>query len=163
MDLEPEYLPDEWLIELGKIVKAWATFERMFDLMLQKLAGYNDPIDPTFTILTIHSSFPQRLDMFGALCANHVATYPHLKNYKGVISKVKEAQGMRNKFMHQQIGPHAEKGMVISTMSARGQLKMELQPVKLSEITETHRQIFLAGRAVYQLVLNASPWEQKVT
>ncbi|MDE1466392.1 hypothetical protein [Aurantiacibacter sp. D1-12] len=163
MSDEPDYLPDEWLIELGKVVKAWATFERMFDLMLQKLAGYNDPIDPFFTILTIHSSFPQRLDMFASLCEAHLHERPHLAEYKATLRDVKEAQRLRNMFMHQQIGPYENDQMVISKMSARGKLKMELRPVELSEITEAHEKIFLAGRSIYKLVLNAAPWEDGLT
>ncbi|MFK4003782.1 hypothetical protein [Qipengyuania sp. NPDC077563] len=159
VDHEPDYLPDEWLVELGKVVKAWSTFERMFDLMLQKLAGYNDPIDPTFTILTFHSSFPQRLDMFSSLCAAHQETEKHLKNYKAIVAQVREAQGLRNIFMHQLIGPGESGEMRISKMSARGQLRMEVRPIELSEISEAHKKIFEAGRAVYKLVLNTAPWE----
>ena len=155
---EPEYLPDQWLIELGKIVKSWITFEMMFDLMLQKLAGYNDPFDPTFTILTAHSSFPQRLDMFKSLCNSHKDSRPHLSSYKEVASLISEAQRLRNFFMHNSIAPDRDGSMKVSSVSARGQLKMELRGIELREVTEAHIKTIEAGRALYKLVLNADPW-----
>ena len=160
---EPAFLPDDWLIELGKVVKAWITFEKLFDLMLQKLAGYNDPFDPTFTILTAHSSFPQRLDMFKSLCDRHKDANPHLAEYKKIASAISEAQRLRNFFMHNLIGLESDGTVRVSTISARGQLKMDIRPIELQEITDTHGLIMDAGRQVYRLVLNADPWAGEAT
>lgn len=155
---DAEYLPDIWLIELGKIVKGWITFEHLFDLMLQKLAGFDDPFDPTFTILTTHSSFPQRLDMFKSLCARHVGNRPHLSRYKDVANCISEAQRLRNFFMHNLVGPREDGSMTVSTVSARGQLKMEIRQIELKEVTAAYVKIMEAGREVYRLVVNADPW-----
>lgn len=157
------FLPDEWLIELGKVVKAWTTFERMFDLMLQKLAGYNDPFDPTFIILTAHSSFPQRLDMMKSLCERHLKSSPHLADYKRVAASVAEAQRLRNFFMHHLIGIESDGTVKVSTMSARGQLKMNLRVIELDEVTAAHTKIIDAGKDMYRLVLNSDPWSEKAT
>ena len=144
-------------------MKAWITFEKLFDLMLQKLAGYDDPFDPTFTILTAHSSFPQRLDMFKSLCARHGDANPHLAEYKKVAIAVSEAQRLRNFFMHNLIGLESDGTVRVSTVSARGQLKMEVRVIELDEITDTHKRIMDAGRQIYRLVLNADPWAAETT
>jgi hypothetical protein len=156
--METEYLPDEWLIELGKIVKAWITFEGLFDLMLQKLAGFDDPFDPTFTILTAHSSFPQKLDMFKSLCARHLPSRGHLQDYKTVAALIAEAQRLRNFYMHNLIGPGMDGPMRVSTVSARGELKMQVRTIELAEVRSAHEKITAAGRSVYRLVLNTDPW-----
>ena len=146
------------VIELGKIVKAWITFEHLFDLMLQKLAGFDDRADPTFTSLTAHSSFPQRLDMFKSLCDQPFATRPHLLEYKKVTNAVAEAQRLRNFFMHNMIGINEDGSMSVSKISARGELKMELRPIQLSEVVKAHQAIIEVGRDIYRLVLNSDPW-----
>ena len=157
MTREPTFLPDAWLIELGRVVQAWISFETMFDLMLQKLAGYNDPLDPTFTILTAHSSFPQRLDMLKSLCVRHMDSHPHLSNYKDVARAVSEAQRLRNFFMHNLIGAESDGAITVSIVSARGQLKFEIRPIELGEISNAVDRIMDAGRQVYRLVVNSDP------
>ena len=159
MSSEPELLPEEWLIELGKIVKAWITFEQLFNLMLQKLAGHDDLSDPTFTILVTHTSFPQRLDMLKALCEQKVDQYPHLKDYKNVASKVAEAQRIRNFFMHNMIGIDSDGIAKVAQISARGRLRTELREIQLDELKAASAQILEAGKATYRLVLNSDPWQ----
>lgn len=158
---DPSYLPDEWLIELGRISQSWAAFEQFFNLMLQKLAGFDDPVDATFTILVAHSSMPQRLDMFSALCAQHLNSYPHLKDYKAVVGKIREAQAARNKFAHNIIGIDKEdsKRATISTVSARGELKVQLTSITINELRAASDKIRSVVKEMYLLVL-APNWAE---
>ena len=61
-------VPDEFLIEIGRVSALWASLESFLNVCLGKLAGFNDLNDPKPFILITHSSFPQRLDILGALC-----------------------------------------------------------------------------------------------
>jgi hypothetical protein len=158
----PEYLPDDWLVEIGRVTQSWATFEQLFNLMLQKLAGFDDPFDPTFTILVAHSSMPQRLDMFASLCAAYVDRRPYLAKYREVIGQIREAQAARNRFTHNTIvldeaNPERAK---ISLISARGKLKQEFQSIGLSNVMEASELINKAGRSLYLLVLDPE-WARK--
>ena len=60
---------NEYLVELGRITCAWGSLEHSLNTNIGKLAGFDEANDPIPFIFIIHSSFPQRLDMFGSLCA----------------------------------------------------------------------------------------------
>ena len=152
---ESEFLPQEWLIELGKITQSWVNFEMLLNLLLGKLAGFDQPFETIPSILITHSSFPQRLDMFAALCESKLPDYPKLANYREVLILARTAQSSRNKFTHNQIGVagcapgHGQVGKV----SARGKLKQELEAISLDDLRKTTNLIVEAGRAMCVLVL----------
>lgn len=50
-------LPNEYLIELGRVGALWAALEFQLNITIGKLAGF-DIYDPTGFILITHSSFP---------------------------------------------------------------------------------------------------------
>lgn len=152
---ESRYLPDEWLIELGKITQAWVNFELLLNLMLGKLAGFAQPFETVPSILTTHSSFPQRLDMFAALCEARLVDHPNLRDYRAVLALARDAQKNRNKFMHNQVGvnQHDPNTGKVGVTSARGKLKQNLEEVFLDDLRATSKQIVEAGRAMCVLVL----------
>jgi hypothetical protein len=149
-------LPDEWLIELGRLTDAWPALEATLDLMIQKLAKFETMFDPTFRILVAHSSFPQRLDMLASLCNQLVDQFSHLNDYKAVIAKLRDVQTTRNKFTHNAIGrgyggDENRFGMIY--VSSRGKLRQEIIPIELEELKAATTKIRDAIKAVYQLVL----------
>jgi hypothetical protein len=93
-------LPDEYLVELGRVSALWASLESLLNALIGKLAGFDALDDATPFILVAHSSFPQRLDMLGALCEGLQSEHPHLADYREVISRLRSAQTSRNKFAH---------------------------------------------------------------
>jgi hypothetical protein len=159
MESSGEYLPDQWLVELGRMTQSWAAFEQFFNLMLQKVAGIDAILDKTFTILIAHATMPQRLDMFASLCHDRLPNHPGLKGYKEVLAQIREAQSIRNKFTHNIIGVDADDVTMgkISTISARGQLKMALQEVSLDELKSASVKLREAVYALYKLVLGVDP------
>jgi len=60
-------LPDDYLRELGRVAALWTHLESFLNIWIGKLAGF-DLNDPKWFIFVAHASFPQRLDIFGALC-----------------------------------------------------------------------------------------------
>jgi hypothetical protein len=126
-------LPDDYLIELGRITSLWELLDSFLETCLGKLAGYNDMNDPTPFILLAHTNFPQRLDMLGALCEHLAPMFPDLVGYPQVLSSIKAAQKLRNKFVHNSMGLDEEKGEVrMGLGSARGTLKFSSEAVKLT-------------------------------
>src|SRR5688572_17852779 len=100
LDFKGWPLPDEYLIELGRVSAVWASLESLLNLCLGKLAGFNELNDPKPFILVYHASFPQRLDMLGSLCEHLAPNFPHLADHKSVIGLLRGAQKLRNTYMH---------------------------------------------------------------
>lgn len=143
---EPQFPPDLWLIELGKLSQSWATLDHWLNMMIEKLCSFSDgPFDPKFVILIAHSSLPQRLDIFAALCHALLDEYPHLNGYQDVVKEIKAASTERNFFAHNMltVDPATEQ-VSASVISARGKLRMEHVDVPLSRIVEARAATFSA-------------------
>src|ERR1035437_4931987 len=147
-------LPDDYLIELVRITSMWEVLDSFLDMCLGKLAGFNDRNDPTPFILLAHTNFPQRLDMLGALCEHLAPTFPELAGYPQVISSIKAAQKLRNKFVHKSMGIDVEKSEVrMGLGSARGTLKFSSEAVKLTDLRKASMTIHQANLDLNALVL----------
>lgn len=146
-------LPNEYLIEIGRVATLWALLESFLNICLGKLAGF-DLSDPKHFILFNHSSFPQKIDMLGALCEQLAAHFPQLKGYADVISKLKTAQKNRNKFLHNGMALNPETGKIeMAQGSARGKLKTAVEIIEVTEIKRAIIEIDEAQSALYKLVL----------
>jgi hypothetical protein len=158
-------LPDNYLLELGRVAALWATLEGFLNLCIGKLAGFNDLNDPKAFILVTHSSFPQRLDIFSALCEQLVSEFPNLKGYDAVVRVLRQAQKLRNNFMHYGMSSNPESGQIdISVGTARGTLKIGVEKVEPADIRRASMAIHEAQLALYKLVLRreVSPvWERR--
>lgn len=155
---------DEYLREVGRIALLWAVLENFLSICIGKLAGFNQTLDERAYILVAHSSFTQRLDIFGALCELLKSQFPALEKYQNVITLFKAAQKARNRFMHNSMSFDPESGeMRMAIGSARGKLKMDVASVSVADIKRVCVKIDEANRALYKLVLgrNLPPsWEQ---
>lgn len=151
-------LPDAFLVELGRVSAMWASLEQLLNLCIGKLAGFNVTKEPTAYIILVHSAFPQRLHMFGALCEQLQPHAANLTNYKTVIAGIETAQKKRNRFVHNGISHDPDTGnYLLSEGSARGKLKLSLSPVTPQEINAVSKDIQKAMKSLYQLVLVTGP------
>ncbi|WP_296557100.1 hypothetical protein [Pigmentiphaga sp.] len=158
-------LPDEYLVEIGRVSAMWALLESFLNICLGKLAGFNDLGDPKPFILVNHASVPQRLDMLGTLCEHLVPNYPQLSGYKDVIAKIKSAQALRNKFSHHSSTFDKDSGKLeIAIGSARGTLKTNVERVDIADLRRAVMNIDEAQVALYKLVLGRDiepAWKRK--
>lgn len=158
-------LPDSFMIELGRISALWGSLEGLLNLCIGKLAGFDNLGDPTPFILVTHSSFPQRLDMLGTLCEQLAPHAKNLERYPAVISQLREAQKLRNRFMHNGISFEPEsRRYVIAEASARGKLKTAVKAITREEVRAVAEKIHLATQALYELILQRQVpprWEQR--
>ena len=117
----------------GRTRTVLSSLERLLNLCIGKLAGFNELIDPTPFILLAPASFPQRLHMLSTLCEQLSPQEPKLQDYRAVVSKLETAQRGRTRFMHNRIShkPKSNK-FVLAVGCARGRLKTELEAVKPS-------------------------------
>lgn len=147
-------LPDEFLIEIGRLTSMWTALEATLDLYLGKLAGYDDIFDVRPFILLKHSSITQKLDSFATLCEQLEKEFPQLKSYKDVIALIKSAQNQRNKFAHNTISLDPDTGFyMLAHGSARGKIKTSLEQIKPINIKEVSMQIHLATIALHELIM----------
>lgn len=146
-------LPDEYLIELGRLSALWASLESFLNICIGKLAGFSELNDPKPFILLTHASFPQRLDMLGALCEQLVAEFSHLAGYKEVIAALKSAQTLRNNFMHHGMALNPESGAIeMAVGSPRGALKVAVEKIDIADIRRATMAIDEAQAVLYDLV-----------
>lgn len=158
-------LPDNYLVEVGRVAILWASLENLLNLCIAKLAGFDNAVDERAYILLAHSSFPQRLDGFAALCDVLQDQFSDLRGYAGVVAKLKAAQKTRNRFMHYSMALNEETGRVeMAVGSARGSLKTKVEAVSVEDIKRASVEIAEAQRALYKLVLRRElplPWERR--
>jgi hypothetical protein len=148
-------LPDAYLLEIGRVAALWATLESFLNLCIGKLAGFNNLNDPKAFILVTHSSFPQRLDILSALCEQLVQEFPNLKGYEVVVQQLRQAQKLRNDFMHYGMAENPESGQIeIAKGTARGTLKVGVEKVTIADLRRASMAIHEAQLALYKLVLH---------
>ena len=145
--------PDNYLLELGRMTSIWGTLESAVDLAISKFAGYEKVLDSRALIIVAHSNFQQRIDIISSLCEWLVPDFPSLASYKVVISKIEAAQKARNKYAHNAIVTNNDTREVnVSSVSARGSLKMKTEIVKIEDIQEATAKIHEAMCALHTLV-----------
>ena len=76
----PDRLPDEYLIEIGRVSVEWALLESALDLCLIKLAG-KEILETRSSIIFNHMAFPMKLDVMGALVSELLPAYPGLAGF----------------------------------------------------------------------------------
>jgi hypothetical protein len=120
--------------------------------------------DPRAFILVTHSSFPQRLDILAALCEQSVHAFPTLKGYEAVVQKLRQAQKLRNDFMHYGMSKNLESGHVeMAKGTARGNVKVGVEKITIADLRRASMAIHESQLALYKLVLRkdiAPIWER---
>ena len=157
-------IPDEYLVELGRITALWGSLEAAVNMGIRKLSGMPKIDAWRVDILMAHSSFQQKVDIIQTLCEQLLPEYPGLKNYREAVTLVRSAQLLRNQYSHSGIAPD-ENGEIRSTrLQARGKLKITMELVKVSDLREVSRKTHLALLALHELITGekyAPIWERQ--
>lgn len=145
-------IPEDFMLELGRMTTVWAGLENGLLLYISRLAGYDALIDPRAAILLAHTSFQQRIEKLESLCELLSTNFPHLNDYKKAIRKLELAQKARNKYSHNPI-TYNEKTteLNVSRYSARKELKVVTEVVELKDIKEATAKIHEASCALHSL------------
>ena len=130
----------------------------------RKLAGFDTTGDARAFILLKHSSFPQKLDSLSALCVLLLPQFPVLEDYAETVGKLKSAQSLRNRFLHNGMSLNPDTGNVeMAVGSARGKLKTSVEPVSVADIRRAGMEVHRAMLALHKLVTGKSyprRWER---
>ena len=152
-----EKVPTEYLAAIGEVTVTWNSLEGLLHLCLIKLLG-KELTDGRSHAVFAHMNFPQRLDVLGALIGEviDVSSSHPLGAYKNKIYPLlKDAQNRRNIISHSIWG--VEGGKVhISSVSARGSVKVKQQPITLAEVQVASAAIKKAGLELFMAVVVGS-------
>jgi len=146
-------VPDEYLLELGRITVLWGSLESSVNHAINYLSGINPEDRWRVSVLTAHSNFKQRVDIIETLCNELQKTFPNLSMYPETIKLITKAQGMRNHYSHNGLRLNDETGKVeTSSIKARGMLKTEVKPVHISDLKAVSGKIHLALLSIHELL-----------
>jgi hypothetical protein len=150
---ESDNIPEPYLTAIGKVVVNWCLLESVVDLSIGKLSGVNLN-DPRGVIFTAHMTWPQKMDILGALVHALKKEYPHLEpRYNAAKPFLTNAQKGRNRIVHGQWG--VDEGAIVKLKAtARGKLKFGIEPITLDEIKAISLEIGNAGLATLKMILN---------
>lgn len=147
-------LPDEYLIEIGKVSAQWSMFETILNFALTKLCGMRLE-DPTSAIIFAHMTFPQKSDVLSSLVHQLTPAFPHLEVFDEVSKQITKAQKGRNKIMHGLWGMNEETEKVtVSRLSARGKLKPTEEEMSLSNLRSIPTDIGTASSSLLKMIVN---------
>ena len=142
------------MIEIGRLSLQWNYLESFLIICIGKLMGENGNTTVIPHILTTHASLPQKLDIFSTLCDLLKEKYPNLKEAPKAISKIKEAQTLRNNYVHNGMRPHEDgQSAVLLKGSFRGRIKTSEQKITKMMIFDATRKVDEAFVLLYKVVL----------
>jgi hypothetical protein len=144
-------IPDDMLRAIGKVNVVWGVLESVVELSVIKLAGFKVE-DSRGAIVTAHMTWPLKMDILEACAVALAPEYPHLAKFGELKPLLKKAQEGRNRVAHGMWG--FQNGQTYkSRATARGKLKISIEPITLDEMEAISLDIHKAGVAVIRLVL----------
>jgi hypothetical protein len=146
-------LPDEYLIAIGRVSYIWGVLESSMDFPLAKLSGLDRDDDPRPAIMVTHMSWPQRMDTLETFVSLLSSEYEYLQRFSEVKPILKKAQEGRNRIVHARWG-RQDSSITIAKMTARGKLKVSIEPISVQEIDSIFNDIGIAGVELIKLILN---------
>jgi hypothetical protein len=136
-------LPDEVLLELGRIVASWIELDACLDKVLEKLAEMDRYMDGQRAPVHVQDPFSQRLQAFGTYCSQLTLEFPHLRNCRHVHERLKTVHQLRNHYLEGGNAPgmgHGE-GEPCSGRAAEGFEAEDLRRVS-QEINRAHEALY---------------------
>ena len=147
-------IPDEYLVEIGRICRRWSVLESLMHICTVKVAGM-DIQRASSLIIFAHMSFPLRLDVLGAIveAANFNGKYPWLADYPRVDKLLRKAQKERNAVIHATWGDEGG-AMHMGGFSAHGSLKILSKPISVAELRTSADAIYEAAEELHALIMH---------
>jgi hypothetical protein len=146
-------LPDEMLVELGRIVALWTAVNELLDAALERLAGMDQYMEARSGRGFRRAPFIQRLQVFSDYCGQLALEFPYLRAYRVVMEKLKAAHALHKRYVQSRILFNPETGQYEVPSSVQPD-----NPVSTPETvcTETLRRdalmIVEAREALYALI-----------
>ncbi|WP_330215973.1 hypothetical protein [Pseudomonas sp. AM8] len=145
-------IPDEYLLELGRMTATWTRLEFGLNFVISRLMGF-DRYDVRPVIAFAHANFQQRVEVFAALCDRMQANHSQLALYQSVLTKIKGAQKGRNKYAHNVITSDGSGKIFVTLITAKGSFKIKPETIYLNDIKEVTAKIVEAAHGLNSLIV----------
>ena len=157
-------MPNDFMLEIGRLSATWGALESTVNIAIGKLSGFEEPYDYRVAILLAHANFKQRVDILETLFEQGSKEHNKLQNYEPVIKVIKNAQTGRNKFIHGVLSFNEDKDrMELTRFSARGKMKVSIDPVSINDIKEVTAKNHEAMCQLYSIITGVKTlpiWER---
>lgn len=145
-------IPDEFLLELGRMTASWTRLEFGLNFVISRLMGFGR-YDVRPVIAFAHANFQQRVDVFAALCDRMQTSHSHLELYQSVLTKIRGAQKGRNKYAHNVITSDGSGRTFVTLITAKGTFKIKPETIYLNDIKEVTAKILEASYGLNSLII----------
>jgi hypothetical protein len=143
-------LPDEVLLELGRITASWAGLEKLLNDVLKKLASSDAYLESGVILPFRQASFLQRLHVFGSYCGQLALEHPYLNKYRKIQERLKTVRGLRNRFIHNELTFNRETGTIELAIGSESGPRTEV--VHVEDLRRVSMEIDAAHESLYALV-----------
>lgn len=167
LDLSGWPVPDEYLVEIGRIALVWAGLEDFLYSCIGKLAGYEDLSDPRVLTIVSHADFDSNLKLLEKLCAQLLSSHRNLAPYPDVISALRDAESNKDMYLHGKMAPNPGTGIVEVEITdiVDGVLQRQDRAVTIGQLREVLLEIDEAQHQLYKLTLaveHISDWKHVI-
>jgi hypothetical protein len=133
-------LPDEYLLELGRIVVGWNRLESLLlHTLVSALIEDSSTYNRALAVFT-HMAFPQKLDALSAMLRTIEPEFYDLYHDE-VQGMLKQAQESRNTALHQFWYNSQDGDVKRANVKARGKLQVTHQPVSPDDLKKVVRSL----------------------
>lgn len=147
-------VPDEYLVEIGRLALLWARLETYLATTIAVLAGHGDPTDARAYVLFNHHSFEQNLQLLAKLCSHLVYSTPNLKAYPDVIAKLGVAKQERDRLINGSMAPNPGNGAIeMEVIAVEDKLTNSCQQVELADFKRAVLLLDDAQHSLYELII----------
>jgi hypothetical protein len=147
-------VPNDYLVEIGRLALLWARLETYVGTTIAVLAGHGDLTDARAYILFTHHSFEQNLQLLAKLCAQLVAGTPNLKAYPQVIEKLEAAKQERDRLINGSMAPNPGNGEIeMEVIAVKEKLTTRCQKVELADFKRAVLLLDDAQHSLYELII----------
>ncbi len=145
--LEYSKIPDDYLMEIGRVSSHWSHFEMVLQMCMVLVLGKKQN-DFRAHAVFIHMSYPQQADVLGAMISglNPPDGYPSSRYRQEILPLLNDAASRRNAVLHSRWG--VIDGVVTRLdVKARGSIKLTQFATSIKDVEDASESILKASRA----------------
>lgn len=146
-------VPDEYLLELGRLVQMGNTAEMVMVGTISLLLGHATPANRLARIMVAHSTAQQRLHAIEALFEQVALVNDDLDGYEKAVGDLRRALAAKTKYVINPFFVFDGKVMIRGT-TARGEMKEIREEVRLCQIRAITERIGNATKALHEFSLD---------
>ncbi|MET0379085.1 MAG: hypothetical protein ABW049_08855 [Spongiibacteraceae bacterium] len=112
LDLEGWPLPDDYLIEVGRLALVWGRLENLLRNVVANLAGLENLSDPRLFLVFNHPDFEHNVELLRQLCKQLAPGTPNLKHYPELVAQLLAVKKIRDTYLNGAMSPNPGNGEI---------------------------------------------------